>query len=312
MHSIGRLEHGAEDVLDPRSWEINFDDGVDQVLVIDTMRWAWVRTKPEGEDPHRYLWMLARSQSALGKDNELPDDLNLDVDSDWKESIYYWCEAFHGPARITLLMPCIDNHLFADVAGHLPSVNCALGHFHGPKHSHFPIESTSSQRTFETNVLILPAYLARGYSVVLSSTNDVGATSSLGSFTSADRHKVLLLERDMKVDFHVEKIDGEHADGDLASVMVVGHLCIENQRKSNEHDEDAGDEIDARPDDEDEHAEDDDRDDMTLQQEVQSSIMNVMQMYMMDQQRKTAEAATATQVKEGQSGRVDEVDDTAS
>lgn len=149
--------------------------------------------------------------------------------------------AIQGIEIIVLIQIChADNHLFYDIGNFLPGVNCALGHFHFPNHASFNLSYPLEQgivKTFDTNVVILPAFWARDIQVKakLLPRSEDEEVCEVGVWDAGRLTEAWFIRAGLEVEFtlSVQKAEGEaesatlEEDGrqGIAMVFAVGKLC---------------------------------------------------------------------------------------
>ncbi|EJT70391.1 hypothetical protein GGTG_11415 [Gaeumannomyces tritici R3-111a-1] len=146
-----------------------------------------------------------------------------------------------------------DAHLFADIGKAIPEVNCQMGHYHPFNHNSWVVSypdadgsSSSSSpargvvRRWDTNVLILPAFLDKG--VAVKATRFVGRdgepTAAPGEDGAQDGVESVEMGRfvenedlawfvkaDMDVKFELEVDVDADADAEVPQDRRRGSLC---------------------------------------------------------------------------------------
>jgi hypothetical protein len=137
------------------------------------------------------------------------------TDTDWRKAV-----------------ACIWCNVFADVSGFIETFY-DHGHYHKAVQSLLPLdfpkegESTKIERTWETNMLALPAYLAPEVRLRVTRTRPSGDEEiEIGVFDKSNPYELWYLRRDTKYNFYVE--GAEAKEGERALVLVLGHLCRES------------------------------------------------------------------------------------
>lgn len=133
------------------------------------------------------------------------------------------------------------NHLFLDVSRFLQGAGVGIGHLHPPSQEVFALEypqASSDEREvgpevkkWDTDVLIIPTYLAPGVQVKMTMLSadsaDEGASSAgktLGTFNGENTAEIWYVRPGVEVSFHLEGSWEEHKEG-VAAVLVCGLLC---------------------------------------------------------------------------------------
>lgn len=92
MYCIGHLSRGVDDVIDPRSRKINFDDSPAQAAVVNALRYAWYQPQPPEKTIKKYIGELCSSNiPTANADFTLPEVLQNEEDSAWSREIYHMC-----------------------------------------------------------------------------------------------------------------------------------------------------------------------------------------------------------------------------
>ncbi|KAJ7461618.1 hypothetical protein FB451DRAFT_486389 [Mycena latifolia] len=184
MRVTGTLHSGVQDVVHPRFRTIHFEDGPAQVTVVTLLRHAWTAEVPSADIASSGVaavletWMTkyGSEESQWGDPAQIAQNHdNEDVGSEWRQRILY-----------------TYNHLFYDIGDVLPGVNDRMGRFHPPNHTSFVIDhestlGTPTEKTFDTNIILLPAFLDSGVTVSIKHlpTNEGESEVELGSFSSS-------------------------------------------------------------------------------------------------------------------------------
>ena len=156
-----------------------------------------------------------------------------DYRTPWREAIYpFW------------------NHVFADVMRWLPQVNCSVGHFHAPAHGVLALgypsngdgegEVKSVRKIWDTNVLLIPAWLDEGVEVRMLSREGEGETT-LGTFSAVDTALIWYLKRGTEVEFFID--EAWERERKIAAVLVFGVLCTEGHGEGDADEKDRGDKM---------------------------------------------------------------------
>ena len=234
MFTIRTLDGPPEDLFNPPFRKVDFAHYWQGVVVSTGLRCAW--TVP----PNDYTPDQAGFATFMKADNKRSDEerKNLPQNPD-KDDV-------HTPWREALCNQW--NHVFYDVSNFLVEGCAGVGHFHPPSHDVFAIDyprtddekgsaaaAAAVKKTWDTRVLLIPAYLDPGVSIrmlmVIKVGEDGGAEwkeeeKTLGTFDGSNTTEIWYLRRDVEVAFHVEGDFGasERRKG-VAAVLAVGVLC---------------------------------------------------------------------------------------
>ncbi|KAF7336124.1 hypothetical protein MVEN_02159500 [Mycena venus] len=220
--------NSAKDIIKPKFRTINFEDGSPQVTVVTMARNAWTAKVPEDSEASDMKTVFSNWLRAHGDaktDWGAPECIEQNPDKEDVES----------PWRQEILR--IYNHLFYDLGGFLADVNCAMGTFHPPNHTFFTVNHDSTVaspagKTFDTNILIIPAFLDKGVTVTVKRilTSEEEAEAELGSFSPAPRKSeqastAWFIGEGVNLSFAVSVEGGEKREG-VAAVFAVGILTV--------------------------------------------------------------------------------------
>ncbi|KAJ7108261.1 hypothetical protein C8R44DRAFT_885024 [Mycena epipterygia] len=220
--------NSAQDIAKPKFRTINFSDGSPQVTVVTMARNAWTAKVPEDSESSDMkavfsTWLRAHGDAKT--DWGAPECIGQnpdkeDVESPWRQEILH-----------------IYNHLFYDLGGFLVDVNGAMGMFHPPNHTFFTIDHDSTvaspaEKTFDTNIIMLPAFLDKGVTITVKRIPTSGEETEveLGSFSPAPRKSeqastAWFIGEGVKLSFAVS-VEGEKKREGVAAVFVVGILTM--------------------------------------------------------------------------------------
>jgi hypothetical protein len=225
MIHLRTLDGTAEDLVDPAFRAITFDDEAAIVLVSTHLRHAWTALPPAADadagtadvDLAPALAAFIRASHARSDEErkavpQEPDAKSVDaVHTKWRDEVYYhW------------------NHVFWDVARFLGELACTGVHMHPPAHRVFAVDFRSGavgvRKVWETDILVIPAYLAPGVSVRCARGGESGeGEKTLGTFDGTNVYEIWYVRRNTEVVLHID--GGAEASGDVAAVLVYGVLC---------------------------------------------------------------------------------------
>lgn len=147
-----------------------------------------------------------------------------------------------------LLMNMLDNHFFYDAGNLFSEANCALGHFEPPNHDHFVLnyEDLASKelpsRVFDTNVVIMPAFLDDGLKlrVLRVGESDETLNGELMVMDQEHRTEAWFIRKGMRIAFRIDK--GQQTEisetsspkTGVAAVIVFGILSTKDMCESHE------------------------------------------------------------------------------
>ncbi|KAF2796026.1 hypothetical protein K505DRAFT_359640 [Melanomma pulvis-pyrius CBS 109.77] len=219
------LHNGIEDVLNPTFRLVNFASSADQLTVVRMLRNAWTVEEPKmeagGVEAAFGKWMRENGNpgkkwgdASITKQNSDKDDL----DTPWRQHVLFYY-----------------NHLFVDIGRMLPNVNSSLGHHHPPNHTSFSLSHSpspaSTTRTFNTPIIILPAFLDYGTKVKISQVSDKDDSTirEYGVFDSKHMEEAWWIGAGVKLrmDVVVDGTEEENKKEGVAAVFAVGPLCTE-------------------------------------------------------------------------------------
>ena len=230
MFFIPTLDGPSSDIVNSLFRKINFDDS-DAVIIVSTgLRHAWV--VPHGEytlDANGVGYFMRADQQRSDADRDALQRADKeDVRSPWREAIYYqW------------------NHVFYDVANYLVEECGEFNRFHPPNSDAFAIKYPRSDgedseevvvKTWEANVLLIPAYLDPGVSLRMSMRKEGesgpdGAAENLGTFDGSNTTEIWYLRRGVQVAFHIEGDFPKAERKGVAAVLTVGIMCSASHGK---------------------------------------------------------------------------------
>ena len=225
MHTLRTLEGNTiEEMLNPPFRSVNFDDEAAIVQVSTHLRLAWTALPGDDTSIDAVGWFTRDSSYRTDEERKLvPQNPNKDdYRTAWRESVYHmW------------------NHVFYDVMRFLPEVGMGVGHIHPPSHDAFAMDypqvgdsngSVAVKKKWDTNVLIVPAFLEPGVSIrmfVSQASENGQSQKTLGSFDGFNTADIWWLKSGVEVCFYVEG-DYEKDRKGVAAVLVYGILCMEN------------------------------------------------------------------------------------
>ncbi len=232
MHSVRHLDGATiEEMLYPKFRIVNFDDEPAIRTVATSLRDAWPilpgEPAEEGADASA-LGAFLRAHRTVSERQQAPRNPDKDtVRTPWRDEIYHmW------------------NHVFWDVGRFLAEVGPGIGEFHPPAHEVFVVDYPSSaggdgkgmavRKVWDTNVLLLPAYLEPGIRVRFSSggveRQDGMVEKVLGTFDGENTAEIWFVMAGLEVNIYVE---GEYEGGrkGVAAVLVYGKLCTQDHEE---------------------------------------------------------------------------------
>lgn len=198
MHTGRTLDGSIENMLNPAFRAIGFDDEWAIVVVSTHLRYAW--TVSAGEETsadavgHFIKANHERTEEERKEVVQNPD--KDDIYTPWRGPVFtFW------------------NHVFCDVIRWLPGVKCSVGHFHQLSQVLFAMNYLLSgsesaavmKKRWDTNVLVIPAYLGPGVSIRFArSEKEVETGNTLGKFDGSNTAKIWYLKRNVEVKIYVE------------------------------------------------------------------------------------------------------------
>ena len=252
MHNIRTLTGSSQNLLDPEYRKVFFDDEPHIVTVVTHIRALWT-TMPSSAPAS-----CPSNPTVPDSDTSEPVAATINESNMWSIARRYELNAQHdayiglerNPDTRTLDTPWrrklaeTFNHVFVDVMRWLPSVSCSVGHLHPPNHSVFAIpfpQDTSNRnegaarsspvlrKCWDTNVLLLPAFLAKGVKIranIEHEDQEDPPEAEMGVLEQSSRSEIWYLKAGVELEFYV---DGDFAGTEgLAAVMAVGGLCNES------------------------------------------------------------------------------------
>lgn len=228
MHTVRTLDGSLRDILDPTHRIVNFEDDGAIVLVSTHLRYAWTALPPTEDPTADSIGKFIKANHDLSDDqrnNAVPQNSDKDtIHTHWRDQVYHqW------------------NHVFHDVTEMLMEVG-VVGHFHPPNHDVLAVEYPTlgegegaastivMTKTWETNVLLIPAYLDPGVSVRATIVGIDGvrtqAEETIGTFDASNPTEVWYIRSGVDVAFYIEDDSRKTREGE-AAVLAVGVLCSE-------------------------------------------------------------------------------------
>lgn len=130
----------------------------------------------------------------------------------------------------------------------MQEANCAMGYFDPPNHSHFVLtyEDLAApelpSRVFDTNVVILPAFLDEGLKLCVSRVGESDATLNGELMVMDEEHMqdAWFIRNDMRITFTIDEdqqakiSEASPPKKGVAAVIVVGILSNTDMCKSHE------------------------------------------------------------------------------
>lgn len=203
----------------------------------------------------------------LMEDEKMKEEEDEGVESKWRQAVLnFW------------------NHVFFDVVNFLSGVGMGIGHFHPPSHDSFVVafpdldldlnlyldadaedatqlRSRGSRRgmvvkkRWDTNILLIPAYLAPGVKLRLTLPSSDGSEEEfLGTFDHDTKTECWWLRQGVEVQIYVEVFGEEDGKGKrkeverrgVAAVLAVGVLCDATHPEDEEGNVDVVEEVDGQ------------------------------------------------------------------
>ncbi|KAF8422569.1 hypothetical protein EV426DRAFT_535248 [Tirmania nivea] len=206
-------------MLIPPFRTLHFEKYSAMVRMSSLLRAAWLaEPSPAGLDS----WMLSCANQSSNGDQATSDISNpSELHTPWRDEIYYnW------------------NHVFHDGFSFLQEAVCGIGGFHPPSHDILPLSSQREgplQKVWNTNVMLIPAYLAPGAQVrMFSAEKDAeGKRKELGKFNGKNTTELWFLLKGNEVLLEVEEGTGPAREGPVA-VLAVGIGCSCDKEKEDQ------------------------------------------------------------------------------
>jgi len=228
MHTVRTLSGSLRDILDPTHRILHFEDDGAVVLVLTLLRYAWTALPPAEDPTADSVGVFTKAKYRLSDDerkNAVPQNADKDsVHTPWRDKVYHqW------------------NHVFHDIMGMLMEVGM-VGHFHPPSHDimaiKYPLPEASNaktavvtalKKTWDTNVLLIPAYLEPGVSIraSIADPESEGSGKTVGTFDVSNPAEIWYVRSGVEVESHVEGDFVRECEG-VAAVLAVGILCSED------------------------------------------------------------------------------------
>lgn len=135
-------------------------------------------------------------------------------------------------------MNVLDNHFFYDAGNLFSEANCALGHFEPPNHSHFVlnyedlVSKELPSRVFDTNVVIMPAFLDDGLKLRVSQVGESDETPNGELMVMDQEHmtEAWFIRQDIRIAFKIDECqqteisEASPPKTGVAAVIVLGVL----------------------------------------------------------------------------------------
>ncbi|KAI9761287.1 MAG: hypothetical protein M4579_001077 [Chaenotheca gracillima] len=217
MHTVRTLDGGMEELFKPSFRNLCFSDDAAMVLVSSHLRLAW--TAVPGDDTSTTgvgQFIAASHRRSDDEREEVPQDPDTEsVHTPWRDSIHHqW------------------NHVFSDTARFLDELLVEPFRYQPPSHDVYAIDFPASEdnatvrKAWDTAVLIIPAYLAPGVSIRLSTRvadAEGEVEKTLGTFNASNPTDIWYIKKGTTVNVHVEG-DYEKGQKGKAAVMACGIL----------------------------------------------------------------------------------------
>ncbi|MCJ1248312.1 hypothetical protein MMC30_005529 [Trapelia coarctata] len=234
MHTIRTLEGPPEDLFYPPFRKIEFDDEAAIVTVSTHLRYAWTAIPGSADKDGVGVFMKANSERTEEERDNLPENPDKDdIRTPWRKAIYeQW------------------NHVFWDVAGFLSEVGPGIGHLHPPSQDAYAVYHPSAgdanaavvKKSWDTNVLVIPAYLEPSVSVRVFTTKageDGLVEKTLGTFDGSNTAEIWFVKSGHEVNVAVNSGGAKDWKG-VAAVLVYGKLCNEDHWRPEDADGEDG------------------------------------------------------------------------
>ncbi|TQB73570.1 hypothetical protein MPDQ_005674 [Monascus purpureus] len=246
MHTILNNEWDQTDITQLTLRKIKFEQDAPQRTVAWLLGQAWKHLPPTPDSADVENDFMRKYSSDMTME-EWEERMDIPVNPDtetihtpWRDKIYY-----------------LWNHLFYDVSNFLNRMYDNAGHLHPPASDVFGLpfprmHSTDEERdnirvltkTFDTEVLLIPTYLAPGVAVrveTFSPGEEGGVVRNVqkmrGRFETLRQMEVWYIQKGVEGRFYVEG-DWEKDSKGLAAVMVYGKLCDETHGGGGDYDGD--------------------------------------------------------------------------
>lgn len=225
MYSILDGEWDLGDIANVSLRKVGFEQDPHQWTAVKSFRLAWTLLPPTPDSSD--VSAVLKNHYRLSEEEQAQAPLNPDtttVHTPWRDHVYY-----------------IWNHLFFDAARFLKSLY-EVGDFKPPNSDAFGLEFPQPEegeeggnvrvltKVWETEVMVLPAYLAPGVSVRVETREtkkENGATpddiKARGKFTHEKPGQVWYLNKGLETWFYIESEADVNVDG-LAAVLVYGKM----------------------------------------------------------------------------------------
>ena len=221
MRSLPSIYGTVESMFEPPFRKINFDDEPPMIAITRHLRRAWT-TAPPSDTSYNGVNQFLQTDSWRSEQERrmVPQNLNKDnINTTWRKSVcFYW------------------NHIFFDIMNFLPHAQSDVGHFHVPNSKMLAIEhpkvngdprKTVIRKKWDTNILIIPAFLDRDVSIRFESLPTADENTPwglLGVYDGTTSNEVWYIRKDFEVNIHVETGANSSKQG-IAAVMVYAILC---------------------------------------------------------------------------------------
>ena len=208
-------------MFNPPFRKVNFDDEKSMSTVAKHLRRAWTAI-PSEEPTYDAINRFIQYDTGRSEEEQRRVQKNSnrnDTQTAWRRAIYfYW------------------NHLFVDVMNFLPHAQSGVGHFHPPAHASFAIEyldfelgSPPIQKSWKSNVLVIPTFLDTGVSVRFETepgTKEGEPWGLLGVYDDRNPNEVWFIQKGLAVNIFVEGNSEGQRTG-VAAVFVYATLCTD-------------------------------------------------------------------------------------
>jgi hypothetical protein len=221
MSTCRTIEEDDPSILDPISRIIDFSDEPAVRTVTYLLRQAWLALPPsetvDKDSVGPFIKEISDRKPREIYESERDPDVD-NINTPWKQAIaQFW------------------NHVFGDTVRFLDGATGTAGHMRSHdlfrlKYPENPGEPSSRGKTFETNVLVIPAFLDSGtLRITRDKTSDEGAAveKEVCVFDLAkNRNEICYLRRGFAFNFYVEG-GQKKSPQDTAAVFAVCVLCTD-------------------------------------------------------------------------------------
>lgn len=223
MHMLRHLDSAdPSELLHPAFRTISFGGDRAMITVSTYLRTLWTAAPPDDTSVTSVSTYMKSIDHLSQEEREAqPQSLETrDVHTPWRDSLYY-----------------LWNHVFVDVANFLQEAASGIGYFHPPSHEALGLCFAQAKtegnvaplvKSWDTNVLLLPGYLASGVSLQGVVCYQGEIEKPLGVFHELNHADIWFIRKNVTIKVHMHA--ASTADpADLAAVLVVGKFCANNE-----------------------------------------------------------------------------------